>query len=400
MKLNIEDVMNEHFSVDIDEELYKQLKNFRLNFVQKDQSYIEFFGGSLTGVIPIRFSSKDDKELMEELLHINKDYLYQDIIKCRGVNKNFKTITNPIYITLLYIIHKFNTNKKIDQKTRIDAVTETYLIMGYKMLCSLLSHYFKYDLDISIAKAVYERLTGYFLLKQLNSWQDVMEYRAKDLIEKPPGVHYKRTLDFNIDTVSFVLSDLQSRLRDMVKNIYSVLIDVIEQNERINSSSLLIETEDGKGIRDSMNNQYEYINYLLENYKRPNEFIQLDIVDLVVTMFDNVKTKNIIMLCQYFSDGSVKNASKLIEDTILLEIKILAKKGYISEYKKDIIPIASALKGSLSSSRINDRDLSRLRNEYKTIIKKLFKNNNTRFLSIMTTAMMLYLFFRAVFNNK
>lgn len=400
MKLNIEDVMTEHITLEANEELYQKLKKFRLNFVQKDQSYIDFFGGTLTGTIPIRFSTKDDKELMEELLHINKDYLYEDILKCKGMNKNFRTISNPVYVTLFYIIHKFSINKSLNQNVRIDAVKETYLIMGYKMLCSLMSHYFKYDLDVSIAKAVYERLTGYFLLKQLNSWQEVMEYRAKDLIEKPPGIHYKRTLNFNIDTVTLVLSDLQSRLRDMIKNIYSVLIDVIEQNERITSSSLLVDTEEGKGIRDSINSQYEYIGYLIDSYKRPNEFIQLEIIDLITAMFDSVKAKNIIQLCQYFSDGSVKDADKLIEETILLEIKLLAKKGYISDYRKEIIPVASALKGSLSASRINDRDLTKLRNEYTKNIKKLFKNNNNRFLSVMSTAMMMYLFFRAVFNDK
>lgn len=400
MKLYVEDVVPEYFTVDIDKDLYKELKNFRISFTQKDQSYIDFFGGTLTGTIPIRFSEKDDNELMMEILHINKKYLEQDILKCEGFGKNLKTASNPVYVALFYVMHKFNTNKSLDQKTRIDAVTETFLIISYKMLCSIISYYFKYSTDINTARAAYERMSGHFLLKRLNSWQEVLEYRAKDVIEKPPGINYKKTLKFNAENVISVVPDIKNRLNDMIKNYYSVLTTVKDQNEKIGTSSLLVENEDGVNIKDCVNSRYNYISYLISIHKRPNDFIRFDVVDLVVSMFDSVNSKNLIQLCKYFSDGEIKETEKLIENTILKEIEIITKKGYVSDYIKDIIPISAILKGSLSSSRISDSALLKLRNEYMKNIKRLFKSNNNRFISVMSTAMMLYLFFRAVFNDK
>ena len=93
--------------------------------------------------------------------------------------------------------------------------------------------------------------------------------------------------------MNLVLSDLQGRLREIIKNIYAVLIIVIDKNERIGTSSLLMETEDGDGLKDTISNQATYVAYMRDVCNRPNEFINKEILDLTMSMCANVRNSDL-----------------------------------------------------------------------------------------------------------
>ena len=397
MSLKLKNVLEHYITVKPDKELYEKIKHFRLNWAQKSDMYVEFLGNGLTGVQPVRFSQQDEDMLYDFILGCNSKALQNDIYKCGGINKSFKVSSNATHIALTYIIHLFLIDKKLPEKTKIDAIKETYYVLAYKFLSSLLSHYFKYDLDVAIAKAVYERMTQHFLLKKLGTWQNVLEYRTMDVL--PKGIHFKRLQDVDADDFNRVISDLQGKIRELIKNTYLVLMEVIEQNEKVNSRSLLTETESGTGIRDGINMQREYINYILDIYKRPNEFINSQVLELTISLCSGCKTNQLSKILEYISSGKHKNIENILEETIVFCINIAAKKGFIADYKRNIAYITSKLRGYLTSSNINDPELREIKKNYDVIVKKGSTITKRSTLSALNTSTVLYIFLRAIFNS-
>ena len=166
----LDEVYDIFLKKEIGNELYLALKFFRINWTQKSDDYIEFLGNNLTGVQPIRFSTLDEQTFYN-ILNVDHDSLQKELYKVKGINKDFRTISNATYLTLVYLMHKFSITRELDNKTKEDAVKELYYIFCYKVISSLNSHYFKYNIDVSIAKAINERMTARYLVKRFNSWQ-------------------------------------------------------------------------------------------------------------------------------------------------------------------------------------------------------------------------------------
>jgi len=122
---------------------------------------------------------------------------------------------------MLYLGHKFATSN-MSKNDRIDAILEIYYLFAYKAMSSLITHYFnKYNLDIAIAKAVFERLSEKFILKKKGNWQGVFTHQAGVIL--PDGIYYPKLVRFNTIDATDIASGLQTRIRDLFKNVYSVI---------------------------------------------------------------------------------------------------------------------------------------------------------------------------------
>lgn len=398
MKLTIQDVLSQYITIKADEDLYNKLKQFRLMWAQKSDEYVEFLGNTLTGVQPIRFSTLDE-DIFYGILECDQNELQDEIYKADGIVKTFRIVSNSTHISLFYLMHLFCNSKYVNDKIRQEALKEIYYILAYKFLGSLMSHYFKYNLDPSLAKATYERLSNHFLLKKFNSWQQLLEYRANDVIKG--GIHYKRIVEFSdVRTMNLVLSDLQGRLREIIKNIYAVLITVIDKNERIGTSSLLMETEDGDGLKDTISNQATYVAYMRDVCNRPNEFINKEILDLTMSMCANVRNSDLNKLVSYMAHGNDRELPDLVEKIIITCLTIASQKGFISDYKKHIVQIATILKGTISSRNETNKELQQLKKQVNAYVIRAVKKSRMKVISSLSVIFIMYIFLRAIFNNK
>ena len=92
-------------NISFDKKLYKQLYEFRIHWSHKGVEYSEFLGGNTLGVHPVRFSSRDDSMLMNDIYNVDVAVVYNNIIKLPDINKKWKVSTNPILQTLIYTVH-------------------------------------------------------------------------------------------------------------------------------------------------------------------------------------------------------------------------------------------------------------------------------------------------------
>lgn len=401
MARKILDVFEEYFKdIAINKELYEKLHSFRINWTQKDSDYIEFLGGNLTGVHPVRFSSLDESKLFVDILNVDQSNLQYDLHRCEGIDKNMKVASNVVYLTLYYFMHKFTTSK-LSKEIKDNAIKELYYIFAYRAITSLISNYFKYNVDMGTAKAVFEKLSNRFLIKRLGTWQKVFEYRTKDVLSG--GIHYTRLLTCTADNATRVMPDLQGKIRGYIKTIFLVLLEVNEHNEKIVSTSMLEEDEDGVGIRNIANMDIGLINYIRSIINRPTDFINDDLVYLVQSLLPNLAPDKFIETLKYISNNiQVKpgDPDDFIEVSIVSTLNYIRTKNITSDYNKHAYEILNLMKRYLSSSSVKDEQIKHIKKYLYNVAMDATKLKTNWLLATISIGVMLYVFLRALYRVK
>jgi hypothetical protein len=398
--LDIKDVFHYHLdAIQFDKQLYTKLNLFRLAWAQKDDDYIEFLGSNLLGVHKVSFSDNDDNMLLIDILKVDKNILKTDLFNLPGIDPNWKISSNTTYLTLVYLMHGFIVGS-LDNKTKEEALRECYYIFAYKVMGSLISHYFNY-MDIATAKAVFERLSNRYLIKKYGTWQGVFEFRANDILFG--GIHYNRIKDLTTDDATRVIADLQGRLRELVKNIYAELVEVRNSNEKIHSTSMIESNDEGESIRENSVRPDLYINYVRSVFNTPNDFINDDLVYLIATINPKLDVDKFVDTLKYLSNNikpKINDKDDIIEHTINTTITYLRTKNIVSDYNANAYNILVLMKGYWSSSSVKDPIVKHLKDYIFNIAKIATKKKTTWLLASITISVLLYIFLRSLYKNK
>lgn len=393
----LKEVFDIHGLTKVDIDIYKKIQVFRIGWTQKAPEYIDFLGSKLTGVHPIRFSTRDEDMFFVDIFNIDQPSLTEDLWATKGIDKNKKVTSNPLYITLVYLMHLTITSREIG-KHREDMLRELYFIFGYKVISSLFTHYFKFTVDPSVALAVNERLSNKFIIKKVNNWQELFEYRALDVL--PKGLHYLRLNRLDVEESNRIISDMQGRIRDMLKNIYIILMEVKDSNDKLVSRSNIEMTEDGASIKDSTNRPDRYVNYMLSIIDNPSDFIDDDMVYLLNNSYKNLNSKDIYTTLEYISENNFKDRNKIIENIIISSISYLNIKGIHSDYNKHMLDVIKYLKGYFISSSVRDKVILDTKKELLNLVKKLpVTKVNWNYTGLVTYAI-IYIFIRSVVSKQ
>lgn len=392
--------------INFDLNFAKLLEEFRIQWGYKSDEYIDFLASNLVGVHKIRFSAKDEDALYYDVLEIDYSALEYEIHRTPGINKQWKVSSNPTLIILMYLCHKYmNSNLPNDKKEYI--VTNIYLIFAFKILGSLYSNYFKfYQVDPAIAKVVYEKLSNKFLLKRLPNWQAVLEYRARDLFENG-SENKKRVLRFTTDDCIKLVNDLQSRLRDMVKNIFLLIKQVEESGEKVTSTSLIeIDSEEGgERIKESSNDAVNYIRFINNVISSSSDFVQSDLIELLrdKKLFPKLEANRMSIVLTHISEQknlTIKKNISILEYLITDALRYLSTKGISNDLKSQLYDVLLKLKAYWSSSSVKDPNLKEIKAWLGKNTTAAIGLRNTGTVSMYVIATMVYIFIRAFRMDK
>jgi len=332
---DIKEVLDKRFQgVKFDKELMNSIKTYRIGWMQKSPEYMEFLGGVLIGTAPIRYSTRDEDDLFVDILNLDMVSMRSELYNVKGINKKWNISSNPYYLTLGYIIHRFSTSTSIG-KYKEEAIKETYLVWAYKIVGSLIAYYFKFETTEAIAKATYEKLSNKYLIKKYSSWQELFEYRSKDLL--PTGLHNKRILNYTTDDAIYIANDVQGRIRDTIKHIYKVMLNIIEDDGSIVSTSMIEdigETSTTTAITDRPDKLITYLNGIVT---KPNDFKAT-----LLHMSNNYYTK--------------KQHNQLASDIINNSINYLHGKSLHTDYSSRVMEVMKHLRGYWASSSTSTKD--------------------------------------------
>lgn len=399
--ITLKDAFEELFGrTKYDNGLVKKCKLFQVNFVHSNQENREFFGGNIIGVHRVRFTHREIIKFYDEIIGKDESEVTEVVRRVTTINHEFKISGDVMNLTIMYFIHRFLNSPLLNEKNKHEACKDLVLIFLYRTLSALLATYFKYPIDKETGQAVYERLSGRYLIKKLGNWQAVFNYRADEFINKK-GIHYNVILAFKDDSgIVNAINDLQSRLKDTIKNIYGEFMYVHEHGTKIiSSSSTMIDADGEEIIKDKVHGLETYQHYILIVMEDYNSFVKQELLLVISRVIPTVGLKGFNQLLQWMcSELSASHKEEVIKFTNLslsMAFNYLLENDYVLHRSKDIVILTAKLKGFILSSRKDSEELIEFRKQGDSIIKMATKYKTNQMVSSLRNGLFLYICLRA-----
>jgi hypothetical protein len=402
MSLTIKEVFDTAFEdVVFDKEFCKRIVNFSLKYMNRSDDHSAFFGGVLLGVNPIRFLDSDRESWYEEVLDIDEHLLMADFRKVKSVNFEFKVMSDVFNYTPIYICHRLEKETKIPQALRQEAMVHAFMVLHYRFLTSLLVKRFRYPADKEVAEATYASLSGRFDIRRYGSWAKLIRARAEDLIS-PNSIYRRAIQDFNPDpSLIRVVTDTQGRIREVVKKIYAVYLETLQQGVRIRSTSDKMLNTDGEMVlRDRKNGYAGYLRYLNEVVQTERNFIRDELVEVIANAMQSMPPQLLRESLQYMSrnygQANQGYLEEIVKETLLYTFDYLQNNKALVGRSNDLAGLLARLRALLMASRSSDPTVLKLREYTEKMVMNSIKSRNPAVIASVRTGVLLYLTLRAM----
>lgn len=388
----------------VDRILAMKIHRYVVDFINRNRDHSEFFGGNLTGVNVVRFVDADKHRWFDEILGVNEHDLRERISKLavvRGKDGDvFNVAGDPLNQSCVWLCYKFHNATKMSVAERSSAIRDILLALQFKFLTSRLFRHWKYPTDRATAEATYAKLSNKFSIKSYGTWLKVLEARCADIVDPVTSSHFETIARMDNDKkVVMMLNDIQGRIRDMLKNIFRVFLEVKASGDRIVSSSGTVEFDGVEVLKDRSRGLQTYTNYLKSIVSDKNSFIRAELLKVNQDIAEHAPPKHVRVVLEYISNNYMKSGSQDIGK--LIDMVMVHSFRYMETYRTtiqagiDLVKLLERLKGVYTSSRSVDPDLIELRSYTEKIVADAIDSKTPSVISAVRTAVLLYLVSRA-----
>lgn len=410
MVAQIKKVMDTEFvNLPIDNKLLNKVLKYEKDFINKNEDHITFFGGHLMGVQIVRFDPRDREYWFNEILEINESSLQEELYALTYVDpddhKTYPVIdpefivrSDVMNITCGYLIHCFLTANHLPKDKQIQGAEAVLRIMLYKFLTSLLWNYFKYPANPAVAEATYNALSLKFGLKKNGNWKKYLEERAH-LTVGPSGTHRNTLANMNDDELFlYFIGDTQGRIRGTVKSIYAIFDRMNKAGIKITGTSGLMEYDGEMILKDKTHTYQNEIRYILNVVGDRGSYVKPELLTIIEKSVPRANPDMLMKTLQWMSDNSGHGKDDIVNEickkTVVYSFNYLTQNPSQIKGKRDISGILFRLRGSFTSSRSSDEDLTELRDMGEAIAGYATGTRNDTVKKSIRTAVLLYIIAR------
>lgn len=397
---NIKQIMQSHTKHwKLDRNLALKLSNFVKQFINANEDHVNFFGGNLTGVYVVRFTTKDRMELVDDIFQVDDLQIKQDVRSLPHIGSDWVRGTDGLNLSLLYLVHLLENDTKLAKNLKRDMQINALLILQYKFLTSVMTDYFKHPVSPKIALAVYQSLSGKYSLKKYGTWQALLLARCNAILggEK---THVETIKNFSPDDdIQYMITDIQGRLKSMIINIYSVIMEIKEKEVFVGTSDAMIELDGELTIRDVTRKQNDYLNYIRNVAKDQREFIKIDLVEVINATITTLPKKLFIDVLIGFSKAcsvNERNSGELLEEIIFFCFKYFMENPEVISDTKDYGHLIKAMKDLYTAGKSNTPSILRSRDLADKINRKSVKTSNEATKAALRVGLILYIMMRTL----
>jgi hypothetical protein len=264
----------------------------------------------------------------------------------------------------------------------------------------MLNEWFRYPVDVALAEATYANLSNRYLIRKLDSWQEVMLYRATELV-KDTSTHRKTFESFNDDyAVVQLVNDARGRMADIIKNIYAEMMRTHQRGERLKTTKDTTLNMDGAEIlKDKVHGLSDYTQYLLSIIHDEASFIKGELIDIVSKIMPTMQVRGFKTTLEWMSEYCGHQQHGVIEEFMRLVLihsyHYFLTNSQVVMSTRDISGLLGRLKNIYVSSRSTDADLLKLREMGGQIIGSATGKTNEQTMAAIRTGLMLYIVVRA-----
>ena len=402
--VHLKEVFDDLFSdLKVDSRFVNAVNKYQVEFINRNQDHLEFFGGNLLGVHIIRFKDTDVNKFYDEVLDLDFTYVKNKVKEVTTINHDFKVAGDAFNLTMIYLIHRSLISEFLVKDKAIRAATDISLIFMYRSICAIHNYYFKYPFDRRVAQEAYRRLSGKFLIKQLGSWHEVLMYRTKALLDTK-GVHYPHLTNFkDDDSIVYALADTQGRIKDIIKNYAIELYRVHEEGGSISTtSSTGVDLEGEDTVKDRVGTIDNKIQNLKSIISDKDNFIRADQISIIFNISTNSSPRTMRIVLGWMSDNyqvvkHSKDIDGFISKVVYLTFFFIEKNIPINK-RKDIAYVLKSIKDLFLSTRTSDSDIIKVRELGDKISKASIGRASKTLIQSTRTAIILYIALRALTN--
>lgn len=376
------------FSVHHNTEITYNLINQLLHWVTIYELYKEHptvLNTPYFGINNMFFTETHQMEIYS-ICQIERYKFIKDITTIATVDSTKKVISEPFNLLLIWMAHLIITSH-LQGNLKHDGLKAIFKIMHYRFFTSLVNHRFPFKADLNIMITTIESLSNKFDIVRLGTWKKVIEERAEDVFNKS-SIHYRTLLDFRDDKKNFYLiSDVQSRLRDKINLITTKFHEVKNSKDIISNYSAIGTDLDGKKVLKDTSGTLALIqSNLSQDILSTNNFIDNQMITLLCGMNKELKPYMLKSLIIRFVDiaiyqnkkgqldlikdvhGSelILGHRKLIEDIIQVTYRNCISQNANMKNKHDILRVTGNI---YRSSQIQDPAILRIKKSVEYFVQ-------------------------------
>lgn len=387
-----------------DQRMLQKLRRYEQRFVNKNEDHINFFGGVLMGVHPVRFTQDDRQTWFDEIIGTDELNIKPAIHALPTLVITRKVSTDTMNLSCLWVMHKFLTEKRLSESQREEGALLTAQIMNYKFFTSTLTGWFRYNADPAIAQTTYALLTKKFGLKMAGSWGALIKNRSYDIVKKN-GLHYKTLIEFYPDEkIVNMANDTWGRVKSILKYIRDVFTTAQNMPEyQIQTTGNTIVLDGEVRLRDKTRMITEYIDYTLGIIHDKRSFIKPDLLAITLKIVGNVPIKNVESTLDYMVNNSSVKADKDVDAFIraVIEhgINYVTVNPSIMRNKSDLAGMLRKMRGLYTAAKTTDPDIMQIRYLGERIAERGGKTRNKQVVVAVRNALACYVILRTMVMN-
>ena len=390
------DVMS---NVKVNESLVRDIDYYINSYINKNEEHVAFFGSNLTGVNRIIFDTDDRNAWGIEILDIDETEIRSRVRALDHVGKEWIRPTDGINISLIYMMHKIH-HSTLNARSKRKAILHCLVILQAKFLSSLLYGYFKYPVSEKLALAVYDALSRKFYIKKYGTWLAILQARAEAIYDED----HRTTIEtFQTDErIIYMITDIQTRIKSMILNIYGVTMNLNAKGIGVSSSSMMQKMEGQLEVKTLERNFDQYLNYINSTIQEPKSFIKEEIVDVIsdsITTMPKQLLYDVLLVVSEKAQTDDKELSEKTKDILIYTFDHFRENKRSIEDLSNLGQLVITLKSLFTASKTNSTTVIQLREYFDKIVKANIKSRNPATISGVRTGIVLYIILRTLTKN-
>lgn len=391
--------------VEFDTRLYNKLLINNVEFMTRTQEYSKLFSGRSIGCYLIKYTMYDKNIFYDNLFDMEMEDAVDAIKTIKTIPASFKIARDDINMVTFYMAHRFLSNPKLSDKQKVQYAEEALNYFSYRTLVLISSMYFVYPISEAKATSLTERLSGKYVIKNVRNWNEYCQYRSSEYLQNK----YKALLvKFDNDKdLPNAITDLFSRTKDTLKNIYAEFMVMLENDEVMASKTATITNMEGQeSIADRVDNIQKYVNSVDDLLTDRSTLVKKPyvtvVVDILHTLAYNDLEAALDLLLEYAysgKEGYVK-VSGLFKDVLGNAVDYLQKNSMTLNVKSDIVEIMNSLVGNVLYARGNNVSIHHLKQAMDKTLRQIYKqakiNINDRNVANVRNGVYLYVVLAAM----
>lgn len=365
--------------VEFDTKLYNKLVMNNIEFITRNQEYTRLFSGRSIGCYYIKYTMFDKNIFYDNLFGMQVEDVTEAVGGVKTIPSSFKIARDDINLVTFYMTHRFLSNPKLNDKQKKQYAEEALNYFNYRTLVLISSMYFVYPISEDKATALTERLSGKYVIKNVKNWNEYCQYRSSEYLDSK----YKKLLvGFNDDKeLPNAITDLFSRTKDTLKNIYSEFMVMLEREETMASRSATITDAEGVDtMADRVEGIHKYINVVDDLLTDKGSLIKKSHIAAVTDILPGLSQRDLekallyMLEYSYTSTEAYTKVSGLFKSVLTNAVEYLQRNNLALHSKSDVVEIMNSLVGNVLYARGTNVSVHTFKEESDRVIKQIYKH--------------------------